>query len=414
MVSLSPSSVMQVEPWLLVTIILGFSMAWAIGANDAANSMSTAVGAKAITPRQAVIIAGILEFTGAYFFGKSVTETIRKGILDPTMITDPNVLIYGSVAALMAATIWLIIATKFGLPVSTTHSIIGGIAGYGIVYAGTAIVNWGKMTQVVLSWILSPIVGAIMAYFIFKALTKSIFERKDPVRSARIWSPFWIGLAFVVIGTMFYIKVLHGKDLKTGVFMYGIPLGITVFAVTYLLIKLRFPSSDPFIGVEAIFKKVQVITSGYVALAHGANDVANAIGPVAAVYAVATMGMAGMKVPVPKWILALGGLGIAVGVATYGYRVMETVGKRITELTNTRGFTIDFSAATVVLVASWMGLPISTTHTVVGAVIGIGLARGVKAINKNIVRDIIISWFVTVPIAGLISAAIFKFLMMVG
>ncbi len=414
MVSLSPSSVMQVEPWLLVTIILGFSMAWAIGANDAANSMSTAVGAKAITPRQAVIIAGILEFTGAYFFGKSVTETIRKGILDPTMITDPNVLIYGSVAALMAATIWLIIATKFGLPVSTTHSIIGGIAGYGIVYAGTAIVNWGKMTQVVLSWILSPIVGAIMAYFIFKALTKSIFERKDPVRSARIWSPFWIGLAFVVIGTMFYIKVLHGKDLRTGVFMYGIPLGIIVFAVTYLLIKLRFPSSDPFIGVEAIFKKVQVITSGYVALAHGANDVANAIGPVAAVYAVATMGLSGMQVPVPKWILALGGLGIAVGVATYGYKVMETVGKRITELTNTRGFTIDFSAATVVLVASWMGLPISTTHTVVGAVIGIGLARGVKAINKNIVRDIIISWFVTVPIAGLISAAIFKFLMMVG
>nr|WP_148883075.1 inorganic phosphate transporter [Thermococcus aciditolerans]QEK15121.1 inorganic phosphate transporter [Thermococcus aciditolerans] len=404
----------SVDVWLLITVVLGFSMAWAIGANDAANSMSTAVGAKAITPKQAVIIAGLLEFTGAYFFGKSVTETIRKGILDPTMITDPMVLVYGSVAALLAATIWLIVATKFGLPVSTTHSIIGGIAGYGIVYAGTAIVNWGKMGQVVLSWILSPIIGAIMAYFIFKAFTKSIFERKDPVRSARIWSPFWIGLAFVVIGTMFYIKVLHGKDLKTGVLMYGVPLGIIVFAVTYLLIKLRFPSSDPFIGVEAIFRKAQVLTSGYVALAHGANDVANAIGPVAAVYAVATMGLGGMQVPVPKWILAMGGLGIAIGVATYGYRVMETVGKKITELTNTRGFTIDFSAATVVLAASWLGLPISTTHTVVGAVIGIGLARGVKAINKDIVRDIIISWFVTVPVAGLISAAIFKLLMIVG
>ena len=402
------------DPWLLITIILGFAMAWAIGANDAANSMSTAVGARAITPKQAVVIAGVLEFTGAYFFGKSVTETIRKGILDPTRITDPTVLVYGSIAALLAATIWLIIATKFGLPVSTTHSIIGGIVGYGMVYAGTAIVNWGKMGQVVLSWILSPIIGAIMAYFIFKALTKSIFERRNPVRSARIWSPFWIGLAFVVIGTMFYIKVLHGKNLGTGVVLYGIPAGIAVFFITYGLIKLRFPISDPLVGVESIFRRVQVVTSGYVALAHGANDVANAIGPVAAVYAVASMGMAGMKVPVPRWILALGGLGIAVGVATYGYRVMETVGKRITELTNTRGFTIDFSAATVVLIASWLGLPISTTHVVVGAVIGIGLARGVKAINKDIVRDIIISWFVTVPVAGLISAVIFKALMLAG
>ncbi|BAD86250.1 sodium/phosphate symporter [Thermococcus kodakarensis KOD1] len=402
------------DPWLLITIIVGFGMAWAIGANDAANSMSTAVGAKAITPKQAVLIAGVLEFTGAYFFGKSVTETIRKGILYPDRITDPTVLIYGSVAALLAATIWLVIATKFGLPVSTTHSIIGGIVGYGIVYAGFSIVNWGKMTQVVLSWILSPIIGAIMAFLVFKALTKSIFERKDPVRSSKIWSPFWIGLAFVVIGTMFYIKVLHGKSLKTGVLFYGIPAGLVVFLILFLTLRVKFPSSDPFIGVESIFRRVQVITSGYVALAHGANDVANAIGPVAAVYAVATMGMAGMKVPVPRWILAMGGLGIAIGVATYGYRVMETVGKKITELTNTRGFTIDFSAATVVLVASWLGLPISTTHVVVGAVIGVGLARGVKAINKDIVRDIIISWFVTVPVAALISAFLFKILMIVG
>lgn len=402
------------DPWLLITIILGFAMAWAIGANDAANSMSTAVGAKAITPKQAVLIAGVLEFTGAYFFGKSVTETIRKGILYPDKITDPTVLIYGSIAALLAATIWLVVATKFGLPVSTTHSIIGGIAGYGIAYAGLGIVNWDKMAQVVLSWILSPVIGALMAYFIFKALTKSIFESENPVRSARIWSPFWIGMAFVVIGAMFYIKVLHGSDLKTGVIFYGIPLGIIVFIFSYFLIKVRFLSSDPYTGVESIFKKVQVVTSGYVALAHGANDVANAIGPVAAVYAVATMGLAGMQVPVPKWILALGGVGIAVGVATYGYKVMETVGKKITELTNTRGFTIDFSAATVVLVASWLGMPISTTHTVVGAVIGIGFARGVKAINKDIVKDIIISWFVTVPIAAVVSAIIFKVLMVVG
>lgn len=401
------------DPWLFITIAVGLFMAWAIGANDAANSMSTAVGAGAITPKQAVIIAGILEFTGAYFFGKSVTETIRKGIINPSQITEPTVLIYGSIAALLAATLWLLIATKFGLPVSTTHSIIGGIVGYGIVYAGMGIVNWGKMAQVVASWILSPVFGAIMAFAVFKAISRTILQSSTPVKSAKNYSPIWIGLAFVVIGAMFYIKVMHGKSLLIA-FRYGVLAGFVAFLISFVVLRRNFKSADPYIGVEMIFKKVQVLTSAYVALSHGANDVANAIGPVAAVYAVATMGLTGMKVPVPKWILAMGGLGIAVGVATYGYKVMETVGKKITELTNTRGFSIDFSAATVVLIASWLGLPISTTHTVVGAVIGVGLARGVKAINKNIVKDIIISWFVTVPIAAIVSGIIFKILMVVG
>lgn len=401
---------MVTDPWLLVTIAVGLFMAWAIGANDAANSMSTAVGAGAITPKQAVIIAGVLEFTGAYFFGKSVTETIRKGIINPSQITDPTVLIYGSIAALLAAALWLLIATKFGLPVSTTHSIIGGVIGYGIVYAGMGIVNWGKIAQVVASWILSPIFGAIMAFVVFKAISKTILQSSTPVKSAKNYSPIWIGLAFVVIGAMFYIKVMHGKSLLIAL-RCGVLAGFIAFLISFVILRRNFRTADPYIGVEAIFKRVQVLTSAYVALSHGANDVANAIGPVAAVYAVATMGLAGMKVPVPRWILAMGGLGIAVGVATYGYKVMETVGKKITELTNTRGFSIDFSAATVVLIASWLGLPISTTHTVVGAVIGVGLARGVKAINKNIVRDIIISWFVTVPVAALVSGIIFKILM---
>ncbi|BAA29731.1 TPA: inorganic phosphate transporter [Pyrococcus horikoshii] len=403
-----------IDPWIILTLILGFGMAWAIGANDAANSMSTAVGAGAITPKQAVLIAGVLEFTGAYFFGKTVTETIRKGIIDPSKISDPNVLIYGSIAALLGATIWLIIATKYGLPVSTTHSIIGGIVGYGIIYGGIGIVNWDKMVRVVLSWVLSPIVGAIFAFLVFRALRRTVLQSEDPVKSAKRWSPFWIGLAFIVIGTMFYIKVLHGSSLYIGILKYGIPTGIIVFIITSMLLRVKFPNVDPYLGAEVIFRKVQVITSGYVALAHGANDVANAIGPVAAVYTIATMGLAGAKVPVPRWILALGGLGIAIGVATYGYRVMETVGKKITELTNTRGFTIDFSAATVVLIASWLGMPISTTHTVVGAVIGVGLARGVKAINKSVVKDIIISWFVTVPVAGIIAGIIFKVLLLIG
>ncbi len=402
------------DAWLIFTVILGFWMAWNIGANDVANSMGTAVGAKAITPKQAAVIAGVMNFTGAYFFGKSVTETIRKGILNVGMIHDPWIIVYGSLAALLAASIWLIFATYNGLPVSTTHSIIGGVVGYGLVYAGTSIVDWGKLGQVVMSWILSPILGAIVAYFVFKAVKRSILARADPLRSARHWAPFWIGLAFVVIGTMFYIKVLHGSNLLKGVVLYGVPTGIVIFVLSYALIRVHFRPSDPYIGVESIFRKVQVVTSAYVALAHGSNDVANAVGPIAAAYAVITMGMSGMKVPVPRWVLVLGGLGIAVGIFMYGYKVMETVGKKITELTNTRGFSIDFSAATVILVASWLGMPISTTHTVVGAVIGVGLARGVKAINKDIVRDIVISWFITVPVAAVISAVIFKFLVLVG
>ncbi|NJE26867.1 inorganic phosphate transporter [Thermococcus sp. MV5] len=402
------------DPWLFITIAVGLFMAWAIGANDTANSMSTAVGAGAITPKQAVIIAGILEFTGAYLFGKSVTETIRKGIIDASQITEPHVIVYGSIAALLAASLWLVFATKFGLPVSTTHSIIGGIVGYGIVYAGTSIVNWSKMAQVVASWILSPIFGAIVAFTVIKLVSKTILQKDNPIESARRWAPVWIGLAFVVMGSMFYVKVMHGKSLFIAITRYGATAGLITFIISLVLLKRNFRTKDPYLGVEAIFKKAQVLTSAYVALSHGANDVANAIGPVAAVYAVATMGLAGMKVPVPKWILAMGGLGIAIGVATYGYKVMETVGKKITELTNTRGFSIDFSAATVVLIASWMGLPISTTHTVVGAVIGVGLARGVKAINKDIVKDIIISWFVTVPVAAIIAGVIFEILMVLG
>ncbi len=401
--------------WLIITIAIGFWMAWNIGANDVANSMGTAVGAKAVTPKQAAVIAGLMNFTGAYFFGKMVTETIRKGILYPNRITDPWVFVYGSLAALLAASIWLIFATYNGLPVSTTHSIIGGIIGYGIAYAGLSIVDWGKVLQVVLSWILSPVFGAAMAYLVFRAVRRTILSREDPVKAARVWAPVWLGLAFVVIGTMFYMKVLHGNVLYKAILLAGVPTGVIVGFLSYVILRLYMHhrrSSDPYIDVEwDIFRKVQVMTASYIALAHGSNDVANAIGPVAAAYAVISMGMAGIKVPVPKWILAMGGVGIAIGIFMYGYKVMETVGKKITELTNTRGFSIDFSAATVILMASWLGMPISTTHTVVGSVIGVGLARGVKAINKAIVRDMIISWFVTIPVAAVISAAIFKALM---
>ena len=243
------------NPWLFITIVVGLFMAWAIGANDAANSMSTAVGAGAITPKQAVLIAGVLEFTGAYLFGKSVTETVRKGIIDVSQISDPNVIVYGSIAALLAASLWLLFASKFGLPVSTTHSIIGGIVGYGIVYAGTSIVNWGKMAQVVASWILSPIFGAIVAFVVIKLVSKTILQQKNPIESAKKWAPVWIGLAFVVIGSMFYIKVMHGKSLFIAVSKYGVAAGIGAFLISFALLRRNFKATDPYWELKQYLEK---------------------------------------------------------------------------------------------------------------------------------------------------------------
>ncbi len=398
------------EPLIVMTLVIGFFMAWGIGANDTANSMSTAVGAKAITPMQAVLIAAILEFTGAYFFGKHVTETIRKGIINPQVINNATVVIYGSLAALLSAGVWLLIASYYGLPVSTTHSIIGGIVGYGLIHAGPAIVNWKKLFFVVLSWIVSPILGGLVGFAVFWLIRLTILNTDRPFENAKKWAPVWISLAFFIVGMTFYIKTVHGKDIIKAL-VFGVGFSLVAFLISKLWMHVHRGTADEYQAVENIFKRVQILTSCYVALAHGANDVANAIGPVAAVYTAIKGGLQGFMVPVPKWILAYGGIGIAIGVTTYGYRVMRTVETRITELTNTRGFSIDFSAASVVLVASRLGLPVSTTHTVVGAVVGVGLARGLSAINKGVLKDIVVSWFVTVPIAAIMSAIFFKIFM---
>ncbi|RKZ01943.1 MAG: phosphate permease [Candidatus Hydrothermota bacterium] len=399
------------HPLLILTFAVGMFMAWGIGANDTANSMSTAVGAGAITPRQAVVIAAVLEFVGAYYFGKHVTETIRKGIIDPNQIGDLNALIYGSLAPLLSAAIWLLAASYWGLPVSTTHSIVGGLVGYGIAHAGLGAVRWGKMGLVVLSWVLSPFVGGLVGFTLFWMIRKTILGSDDPLASARRFAPLWIGLAFFIVGMMFYLKTMHGKVIAHAILMGGVA-GVAASLISALVLRNYGGEANPYKSVERIFRNVQVVTSCYVALSHGANDVANAIGPVAAVYSAIVSGTAGLNVPVPKWILALGGIGIALGVATWGYRVMQTVGHKITHLTNTRGFSIDFATATTVLVASRMGMPISTTHTVVGAVVGVGLAREIKAINTHVLKDIVISWFVTVPAAAVMSAFIFKILQM--
>ncbi|WP_083635706.1 MULTISPECIES: inorganic phosphate transporter [unclassified Marinitoga] len=384
-------------------------MALAIGANDVANSMATAVGAKAITPKQAVLIAGVLEFVGATFFGKQVTETIRKGILHLDLLADPKVVIWGSMAALIGATIWLMIATYFSWPVSTTHSIVGGMVGYGIAAGGLAVVNWGKIVTITLSWIISPLVGLLVSFFMFKAISATILHSKDIKRNSKIWIPFFLGLAAFIIGLSFIVKTLHMSiTLKTIIWAALFGAFISVIIMIYIIAKMKNVTDDPYQYVEEIFRKSQVVTSCYVALAHGANDVANAIGPVAAIYAAVVTGTVGAKAEIPRYILAMGGLGIAIGVAIWGQRVMKTVGTEITELNNSRGFTIDFSTATTVLIASNMGMPISTTHTVVGSVIGNGLARGVGSINLGVIKDIFVSWFLTVPAAAVVSFLMYK------
>ncbi|MGD9260749.1 MAG: inorganic phosphate transporter [Desulfobacterales bacterium] len=397
---------------LIIAYIFGFYMAWNIGANDVANSMASAVGAKAITIRQAILIAGILNVVGATFIGSHVTNTIRKGIVSTDILADPHLALIGALSALLAAALWVSFATWRSLPVSTTHSIVGAMIGFGIMAGGFSVINWGKLGAVVLSWVISPVFSMAIGFFIFKVIIKVIISKKDPYTSALKASPFFIGLAFFVIILSFLFKTPLGKKLAIGTPMalfIALILAITLgFSGMNLL--SRFVKKRASGGEEDIFRRIQIGTSCYVALAQGANDVANAIGPLAVIYFLVKTGSIGAKVPVPIFLLLFGGVGIACGISMAGYRVMDTIGRKITTLTNTRGFSVDFAAATTVLVASKLGLPVSTTHAAVGGVLGVGLARGVEAVNFKIIIQIIVYWVLTVPASALTSIVLFKIL----
>lgn len=395
---------------LLFSLSLGFALAMVIGGNDVANSMATAVGAKAITVKQAVIIAAILEFTGAFFFGSHVTSTITKGILNTSFLSG-NEMVYGAISALIGAFIWLGIATIFGLPVSTTHSIIGGMVGFGIVAGGFEAVDWIKMILIVSSWLISPFLGGLLAFLVFKLIAALILKKDAPINAAKKYAPFFISFTFFIIIFLFALKTLNIE------YIFSLIIATVTFVITLFGSKLligryivKKENEDPYDVVERIFRRMQVITSCYVSLSHGANDVANAVGPLAVVYIALTAGAVGTTVEIPAWILAVGGFGIALGVGLWGKRVMHTVGNRITTLNNTRGFSIDFSAATSVLLASVFGMPVSTTHTVVGAVTGVGMARGFEGVNAGVLKHIMWAWLVTVPTAGLISIFVFLFI----
>ena len=402
-----------------VAVLGGFYMAWNIGANDVANAFGTSVGSRALTFRQAVVVAAIFEFAGAILVGAHVTGTIRSGLFDPTLLVgQERTLMFGMLAALLAAGVWLQIATYFGYPVSTTHSIVGAILGFAIIVLPAQAINWAKVGKVVASWVISPAVGAFLGWLIFMVLKKMIFNRPNPLEQSRKIAPALLFFVFFVLALSFLykgLKQLHLDFAPLHAIAISSAVGFVAALVGWALLKGNGPPagmeySRRLEGVEALFRHLQIITACTVAFAHGANDVANAVGPLAAVVAVIHTGQILPSVEVPIWVLALGGAGIVVGLATFGYRVIETVGKKITEMNPSRGFSAEFGGAITVLAASRLGLPVSTTHVIVGSVIGVGLARGMAALDLRVIREIFITWIVTVPAAGVLSIGIFYLL----
>jgi PiT family inorganic phosphate transporter len=406
-----------IAPWVLwVAAAACVYMAWNIGANDVANAMGTSVGSHAITMKQAVLLAAVFEFAGAFFVGGHVTDTVRKGIVSTSVFQSrPELFVLGMLAALLAAGVWLNLATFLGLPVSTTHSILGAIVGFGLLVGGSSAVHWGKLGSVVLSWLISPLFGGFLGWLTFTYIKRTVLTRWNPVRAARGIVPILIFPVAVVLVLSVLYKGLKNLNLDVSfnkALMISLGVGLAAFVVLKIILVRKYSErplkrSDAFGKVERLFAYLQVGTACSVAFAHGANDVANAIGPFAAVVSVFRNGDLSMKVPVPMWILALGGLGIVVGLATWGYRVIETIGRKITSMSPSRGFSAEFATATTVLVCSKMGLPISTSHTLVGSVVGVGLARGIAALNLRVILSIINSWLITIPATAAVTILIY-------
>jgi PiT family inorganic phosphate transporter len=403
---------------VIMAMIFGLFMTWGVGANDLANAMGTSVGSGAVSVKQVIVIAIIFEFLGAVLAGGHVTQTIRKGIIDPTpIINNPEILVFGMLAALLAAGFWLMFASTKGWPVSTSHSIVGAIVGFAIVGIGPEAVNWNKIIKVVVSWIISPAMGGIIAYLLVISTRKLILDTDTPLKNAKKYAPAYVFLVAFIISLVTMFKGL--KQLKLDLSIGGslgvsVCFGIIISVVGWLLIRRIEADTDAeqtfqFASVEMVFTPMMLFTACSMAFAHGSNDVANGIGPLAAVVSIVNSGGEVLQnSTLPLWVLLLGGCGIILGLVTLGYRVMLTVGKKITELTPSRAFCAQLAAASTVVIASRTGMPVSTTHILVGAVLGVGLARGLGAVDLRVVLNIVISWVVTLP-AGAILAMFFYF-----
>ena len=402
---------------LIIGCVCGFFMAWGIGANDVANAMGTSVGARALTLWQAVLVACVFEFAGAYLAGGEVTSTIRKGIIDAGVMSDsPELLVYGMIASLLAAGIWLLIASYFGWPVSTTHSIVGAIVGFAAVGIGVDAVAWGKVGSIVASWVVSPVMAGTVSFLLFTSVKRLILQTSDPFMNAKRYVPFYMFLAGFVVSMVTFLKGLKHVGLSftaSESIAWSLVFALIISLLGTLMLQRidntkKEKNGAMFDGVERIFAVLMVFTACAMAFAHGSNDVANAIGPLAAIVSVVQSGgEITSQSMLPPWVLLIGASGIVIGLGTLGYRVMMTVGRAITELTPSRGFAAELAAAGTVVIASGTGLPISTTHTLVGAVLGVGLARGIGAINLGVVGKIILSWIVTLPVGAGLSILFF-------
>jgi PiT family inorganic phosphate transporter len=405
------------ELLLIVAIAVAVYMAWNIGANDVANAMADAVGSKSITIFWALLLAAICNFAGAVLVGGHVTDTIRSGIIETqTFADDPMILAYGMLCALLAASLWLNLASFLGMPVSTTHSIVGAVIGFALLRAGFWHVHWDKLGQIVASWFISPLVGGVLSFTIFRVISRKVLSVEHPARAARKGVPICVFVTFVILILSVIYKGLKNLHLNLS---FVQALVISIFGglaaagfAAYMSDRKKYhaavlPFEQQLAIVEKRFAILVIITSCSVAFAQGANDVANAIGPLAAVAEIARNHTVPGKVPVDLRLLVLGGAGIAVGLSTFGYRVMRVVGEKVTEITPSRGVAADLAGMTTVLVCSRLGLPISTTHTLVGAIIGVGLARGITAIDRRVIRSIFISWLATVPIAAGLTVVIY-------
>lgn len=402
---------------VIIAAIVGFIMAYGIGANDVANAMGTSVGSKALTIKQAILIAMVFEFAGAYLAGGEVTSTIRKGIIDSGMFVEiPELLVLGMISALLAAGTWLLVASVLGWPVSTTHSIIGAIIGFAVVAVGSEAVQWGKVLGIVGSWVVTPAISGFIAYLIFMSAQKLIFDTESPLKNAKRYVPIYMGLAGFVMSLVTIKKGLKHIGINLGAtegYLLSIAIAVIVGIIGAVVIKrLKMdPEADremQFTNVERVFAVLMVLTACCMAFAHGSNDVANAIGPLAAVVSIVQHdGEIVKKSALVWWILPLGGFGIVAGLAILGKKVIKTIGEGITHLTPSRGFAAELAAASTVVIASGTGLPISTTQTLVGAVLGVGMARGIAALNMGVVRNIVISWVVTLPIGAVLAIVIY-------
>ncbi|MDZ4336868.1 MAG: phosphate permease [Gammaproteobacteria bacterium HGW-Gammaproteobacteria-13] len=405
---------------LLLACLFGFFMAWGVGANDVANAMGTSVGSKALTIKQAILIAMVFEFAGAYLAGGEVTETIKSGIVDASMIT-PDLMVLGMMSALLAAGTWLLVASTKGWPVSTTHSIVGAVIGFAAVGVSMDAVHWGGVGPIVASWVVSPVLSGFVAFGLFVSVQKLIIDTDNPFLNAKRFVPLYMFATGFMVSIMTLTKGLKhiGLNLSTteGFFLSlgvgGLIMLLGIVLLSRIKIDVEADKDFHYASVEKVFAVLMIFTACAMAFAHGSNDVANAVGPLAAIVGVIQSGgemAVGAKSAVPGWVLLLGAVGIVIGLATYGYKVIATIGKEITELTPSRGFAAELATATTVVGASAIGLPVSTTHTLVGAVLGVGLARGIGALNLGVIGKIFMSWLITLPVGAALSIFFFYIL----